>query len=48
LRYLRANGFSAKQLIFAGSLFASPQGSNSFGALQWRVGEISVQDWPDT
>ena len=42
LRYMGANSYPAKKLIFQVSPFASPQGTNAFAAVQWRLGEIGA------
>ena len=35
-------GFPTSGLSFTSSTFSDPQGSNSFGAMEWRIGEISA------
>lgn len=35
-------GFPANDLLFSVNAFADPQGAGTFGAMQWRVGEISA------
>lgn len=39
--YLGAAGFPIDQLRFATSAFSDPQGDNTFGALQWRLAEVT-------
>ena len=42
VHYTGAAGFPTNKLVFEVSPFTSPQGTNLFAAVQWRVGEISA------
>lgn len=42
LAYTGAPGFPVNGLTFASSAFADPQGTNTFGAIQWRVAQYEA------
>ncbi len=42
LEFTGAAGFPANDLTFTASAFSDPQGAETFGAMQWRIGELSA------
>ena len=42
ISYTGAEGFPANELGFQSTPFSDPQGSGTFAAIQWRIGEISA------
>ncbi len=41
LTFVGSGGFPANDLRFQSSAFSDPQGGGTFGAMQWRIGEIA-------
>ncbi len=48
ITYAGTAGFPATNLVFSSSPFADPQGATSFGAMQWRLAEITPTNSPAT
>jgi len=46
IRYRGLNGFPLNGLVFESSPFSDPQGSNTFGAMKWRVAEVLDTNQP--
>ncbi len=46
ITYAGLGGFPANALDFTSSAFSDPQGAGTFGALQWRIGEIYAPGIP--
>jgi hypothetical protein len=42
ISYIGSAGFPANDLRFQSSAYADPQGAGTFGAMQWRIGEIAA------
>ena len=46
VQYIGPAGYPADMLSFRSSSFSDPQGSGTFGAMKWRIGEVTDEDTP--
>ena len=47
ISYVGAAGFPTNDLVFRSSRFVDPQGAGSFGAMEWRIAEITDPSAPN-
>ena len=47
IKYLGPSGYPVNRLVFETSPFFDPQGTATFGAFRWRVGEVTDESSPD-